>query len=155
MKRSLRHRVLWLAAVLIALAAAPAAHATSMSASTTAAAVKTRTGKLGTFLVDAKGRTLYLFKQDKTAKSTCSGACAAAWPPLLTGAEPKASGSARSGLLGTTRRSDGTMQVTYKGHPLYRFVKDTRPGDTKGHKLTAFGAAWYAVKPSGGRIGGY
>jgi predicted lipoprotein with Yx(FWY)xxD motif len=119
-----------------------------------AAALKTRHGKLGTFLVDGKGRTLYLFQKDTSTKSRCSGACATAWPPLLTTGKPKASGSARKALLGTTRRSDGTTQVTYKGHPLYRFAQDMKPGDTMGQGVTAFGARWYAVSTSGRRLGG-
>jgi predicted lipoprotein with Yx(FWY)xxD motif len=119
-----------------------------------AAALKTRHGKLGTFLVDGKGRTLYLFQKDTTTKSRCAGDCATAWPPLLTTGKPKASGSARKSLLGTTKRSDGTTQVTYKGHPLYRFVQDQKAGDTKGQGVSAFGAKWYAVSASGKRIGG-
>jgi predicted lipoprotein with Yx(FWY)xxD motif len=117
-----------------------------------AATVQARHGKLGTFLVDAKGRTLYLFEKDKTKKSTCSGSCAVAWPPLLTTGKPKAGGTTKASLLGTSRRSDGKTQVTYKGHPLYYFVMDKKAGDTKGQGLNAFGAKWYVLAPSGGKI---
>jgi predicted lipoprotein with Yx(FWY)xxD motif len=147
---SVRHCLIALAAAaIVALAAGSASHAANG-----AAAVKTRHGKLGTFLVDGSGRTLYLFRKDKSAKSTCSGACATAWPPVLTTGKPVASGSARKALLGTSKRSDGRTQVTYNGHPLYRFSQDHKAGDTKGQAVSAFGAKWYAVTPSGKRIGG-
>jgi predicted lipoprotein with Yx(FWY)xxD motif len=145
------HRLLIAMAVaaVVGLAVTATGHAAG-----SAAALKTRHGKLGTFLVDGKGRTLYLFQKDTTKKSTCSGACATAWPPLLTTGTPKASGSVRKALLGTTRRSNGTTQVTYKGHPLYRFVQDAKAGDTKGQGVNAFGARWYALSTAGRRIGG-
>jgi predicted lipoprotein with Yx(FWY)xxD motif len=119
------------------------------------ATVKTRHGKLGTFLVDGKGRTLYLFEKDKSAKSTCSGACATAWPPLTTTGKPKASGSAKASLLGTSKRSDGTTQVTYKGHPLYFFIQDKKAGDTKGQRVDGFGAEWYVLGASGKKLEGH
>ncbi|WP_405626498.1 hypothetical protein [Streptomyces sp. NBC_01396] len=115
--------------------------------------VKTATaGKLGTILVDAKGRTLYLFEADKSTQSTCNGSCAAAWPPLLTSGSPTAGGSAKSGLLGTTKRSDGKTQVTYHGHPLYGYAGDSKPGDTNGQDLNQFGAAWYVLDVSGQKV---
>jgi predicted lipoprotein with Yx(FWY)xxD motif len=116
------------------------------------ATVKTRHGELGTFLVDGKGRTLYLFEKDKTKKSTCSGACATAWPPLLTSGKAKAAGKAKRSLLGTTKRKDGKLQVTYKGHPLYFFYLDSKAGDTKGEGVNGFGAEWYVLAPSGKKI---
>jgi predicted lipoprotein with Yx(FWY)xxD motif len=134
---------------MVALAITSTGHAAG-----SATALKTRHGKLGTFLVDGKGRTLYLFQKDRTSKSRCSGDCATAWPPLLTTGKPKASGSVRKSLLGTSKRSDGKTQVTYNRHPLYRFVQDMKPGDTLGQGVSAFGAKWYAVSPSGRRLGG-
>jgi predicted lipoprotein with Yx(FWY)xxD motif len=133
------------AAVALSLAAVGVAHAAG-------AGVKTRHGKLGTFLVGTNGRTLYLFEKDKTKKSTCSGACATAWPPLLTTGKPKAAGKAKASLLGTTKRADGTRQVTYKGHPVYYFVQDKKAGDTNGEGVDGFGAEWYAMSPSGKKI---
>jgi len=138
------------AAVALCLAAGSVSHAAAASAT-----LKTRHGKLGTFLVDGKGRTLYLFQKDKTAKSTCSGACAENWPPLLTTGKASASGSARQDLIGTITRADGTIQVTYNDHPLYRFVNDKKAGDTKGQAVRAFGAKWYALTRGGRKIGGY
>ncbi|MFD9397131.1 hypothetical protein ACFWBB_42305 [Streptomyces sp. NPDC060000] len=115
--------------------------------------VKTATAdKLGTILVDAKGRTLYLFEADKSTQSTCNGACASAWPPLLTAGAPTAGGSAKSALLGTTKRSDGNTQVTYHGHPLYGYAGDSGPGDTNGQGLNQFGAAWYVLNVSGEKV---
>lgn len=113
------------------------------------ATVNTASGDLGTFLVGTDGRTVYLWEGDSGTTSKCTGACAGAWPPLTTTGAPQASGSAMASLLGTTKRADGAMQVTYNGHPLYYFVKDTGPGSTAGQEVDAFGAEWYAVAPSG------
>ena len=113
------------------------------------AMVNTASGDLGTFLVGTDGRTVYLWEGDSGTTSKCTGACAGAWPPLTTTGAPQASGSAMASLLGTTKRADGAMQVTYNGHPLYYFVKDTGPGSTAGQEVDAFGAEWYAVAPSG------
>src|SRR4051795_5122720 len=111
------------AAIALCLAVSSVGHAAAG-----ATTIKTRHGKLGTFLVDGSGRTLYLFQKDKTSKSQCSGDCATDWPPVLTTGKPKTSGSARKALLGTSKRSDGTTQVTYNGHPLYRFDEDKKAG---------------------------
>jgi predicted lipoprotein with Yx(FWY)xxD motif len=147
----MRHLVI---AVAVAVAVALAVSATGHAAGN-AATLKTRHGKIGTFLVDGHGRTLYLFQKDKTKRSRCSGACATDWPPLLTSGKAKASGSVRKALLGTTKRSDGKTQVTYKGHPLYTYAGDQKAGDTNGQGVSAYGAKWYAVTPSGTRVGGH
>ena len=123
---------------------------TAAAASPGAATVTTASaGDLGTILVDSTGRTLYLWKADTGSTSTCSGACAAAWPPLTTTGDAKAAGGARTADLGTTKRSDGTAQVTYHGHPLYLFAGDAKPGDANGEGSTGFGAAWYVLAPTG------
>ncbi|HMI70319.1 MAG TPA: hypothetical protein VK510_10025 [Solirubrobacteraceae bacterium] len=147
-----RLMVLALAAVLAASALTGLALAASSP--TKPATVKTRTaGNLGKIIVDGKSRTLYLFEKDKNGKSKCSGACATNWPPLLTKGKPKASGGVKASKLGTTKRSDGTTQVTYGGHPLYTFVADkNKPGSTKGEGLDAFGAEWYVVGTNGKKI---
>lgn len=103
----------------------------------------------GQALVDGSGKALYLFEKDTGTSSTCYDACATAWPPLLTSGKPTAGGKVQAGELGTTKRSDGTMQVTYHGHPLYYFFKDKAAGDIKGQGVDAFGAPWYLVTPSG------
>jgi predicted lipoprotein with Yx(FWY)xxD motif len=104
---------------------------------------------LGKVLVDSDGRTLYLFQKDATGKSACAAACAAAWPPLLAKGEPVVAQGLTSSKAGLTTRSDGTRQVTYNGHVLYRYLGDTHPGDANGQGLTAFGAAWFAVSSAG------
>jgi predicted lipoprotein with Yx(FWY)xxD motif len=111
-------------------------------------------GGLGKILVDARGRTLYLFEKDAGTRSTCSGACAAAWPPLRATGKPAAGAALSAANLGTTPRSDGKPQVTYNGHPLYLYSADQRPGDTNGQGLNAFGAAWYALSAAGQMITG-
>ena len=108
--------------------------------------------KLGKILVDSQGRTLYLFQKDAGTTSSCSGACAAAWPPLRSSGNPVVRGGATASLVGTTARSDGKPQATYNGHPLYRFVMDTTSGDTNGEGLTAFGGTWFAVSPAGNLV---
>jgi predicted lipoprotein with Yx(FWY)xxD motif len=135
----------------VASAGAVADAATSPAGQTTVA-THNAGGTLGTILVDSKGRTLYLFQADKSDKSTCTGGCAAAWPPLLTKGQPKAGTGAMGNLLGTTKRSDGTTQVTYGKHPLYFFVNDTKPGQTNGQGLNQFGALWYVVSPAGKQV---
>ena len=117
-----------------------------------AATISVRTTTLGQILVGGNGKSLYLFEADSGTQSTCSGACAQAWPPLTTNGAPKATASATPSLLGTTTRSDGTAQVTYAGHPLYSFVGDAKPGDTNGEGSTAFGAGWDVLSPAGIKI---
>jgi predicted lipoprotein with Yx(FWY)xxD motif len=127
-------------------AAAPA----SSAASSTVITTKTSSG--GAFLTNGAGRAIYLFMADSTGKSTCDGACAAAWPPVIAAGQPTASGGAQASDLGTITRSDGTKQVTYDGHPLYYFVGDTGPGTIKGQGVDGFGAKWWLVAPSGSSI---
>jgi predicted lipoprotein with Yx(FWY)xxD motif len=141
--------------VLIALAGALgmvgflAAVSIARSATRTAATVSLRQTKLGPVLVNSKGHTLYLFGKDRNAKSACSGSCATFWPPLLAQGRPSAGPGLRASLLGTTRRSNGNLQVTYNKHPLYTFVRDKLAGQTNGQGSLAFGAKWYAVSAKG------
>ena len=107
---------------------------------------------LGRVLVDGRGRTLYLFAKDKHGKSACIGKCVGFWPPLVTPGKPLATAGAKTSLLGTTRRADGRLQVTYNHHPLYTFVNDTRKGQTNGEEVDAFGAEWYAVSAAGAKV---
>ncbi len=117
-----------------------------------AATVSTRHTKLGTVLVDGRGRTLYLFEKDKATVSSCNGACASVWPPLITGAKSVAGGGLRAAKLGSIKRADGKTEVTYAGHPLYTYAGDAKPGDVKGQGLDQFGAEWYVLAPSGHKI---
>jgi predicted lipoprotein with Yx(FWY)xxD motif len=114
--------------------------------------VSLHTTSLGTFLTDGQGKTLYLFEKDTGTTSTCTGACASAWPPFTTKGAPQAGSGVNSSMLGTTTRSDGSTEVTYHGHPLYYFAGDPGPGTTKGEGLKAFGAGWYVVNAAGNKI---
>jgi len=136
--------------------AAPAAVPSPPPAAPAAAgsAINTGSTKLGQVLVDHNGLTVYLFLADKGTMSSCNSAgCVQYWPPVLTTGAPQAGSGVTASLLGTTARADGTTQVTYAGHPLYRFVNDKAPGDATGQDVNAFGAPWYVVSPSGAQIG--
>lgn len=107
----------------------------------------------GRFLVDARGQSLYLFEKDDRGESYCNGACAAVWPPLETSRAPQAGSGVDAGALGTIRRDDGDMQVTYDGHPLYYYAADaSTPGKTKGEDIDQFGDSWYLVDAGGKKI---
>jgi predicted lipoprotein with Yx(FWY)xxD motif len=134
-------------------AAGGSAYGGSKPASAQAAAtVATARTKLGTVLVDAHGRTLYLFEKDKGTASTCYGACAGVWPPLATGSTVMAGTGVAAAKLGSAKRSDGKTAVTYGGHPLYTYAGDSKPGAVQGQGLDQFGAQWYVVAPSGRKI---
>jgi len=144
---------------LTALGVVAGGSGASVSAPATAGAAKSHTGtvnvrttSLGKILVNSKGHTLYMFKKDKGTKSACTGACAAAWPPLRTSGKPTAGSGAKASKIGTTKRSDGKPQVTYNRHPLYTFVKDTKAGQTNGEGLTAFGGSWFGLSPAGSQV---
>ena len=159
MTRPFRLAALALASALVLAACGGSSSSSSTSTTTTATSsprpaslVATKTTSLGTFLVDAKGRTLYLWDADHGSKSTCSGACAQAWPPLTTTTRPKASGAVKASLLGTTTRADGAREVTYAGHPLYYYEGDTMPGQITGQGSDSFGSPWWVVSPKGKAI---
>ena len=132
-------------AVLVAVALTTVAFAASHGG----AVVKVGQSNLARVVVDAHGKTLYMWAHYKGHKSTCYGQCAVYWPPVYTAGKPVAGPGARSGLLGTTRRSDGRLQVTYHGHPLYRFVMDKKAGQTSGEGLTGFGGRWDPLSAAG------
>jgi predicted lipoprotein with Yx(FWY)xxD motif len=148
-----------------ATSAAPAASSSSTTATSTSSSASSSAApaakpvvlttkhdkKLGTILAaGSKKMTVYLFEADKGDKSHCSGACAGAWPPVIGTAT--AHGGAKASDIGTTMRSDGMTQVTYKGHPLYFFIKDKDDGDAYGQNSHAFGADWYVLAPSGNKV---
>jgi predicted lipoprotein with Yx(FWY)xxD motif len=120
----------------------------------TAAVVSTHSSPAGTYLTDAKGKTLYLWKADTGSSSNCSGPCAQVWAPLTTSGTPQASGGAQQSMLGTTSRSDGSTQVTYANHPLYYYTEDEKAGQMEGQGSNEFGNKWYIVGPSGSAITG-
>src|SRR6202045_2678874 len=109
---------------------------------------------IGQILVNSQGRTLYLFKADQGTKSACTGACAAAWPPLLVTGKPTVGSGVNASLLGTTTRPEGKTQVTYNGNPLHLFAPDQKAGETYGQGVSAFGAAWFALNSAGNQASG-
>jgi predicted lipoprotein with Yx(FWY)xxD motif len=125
-----------------------AASASSNSATKVGSASST----LGRILVDSHGRTLYLFAKDKKGMSSCYGVCAAYWPPLIASGKPHAVNGAKASLLGTTRRTDGRLQVTYRHHPLYRYAADSSRGQTNGQGLNQSGGLWWVLSPAGNKI---
>jgi predicted lipoprotein with Yx(FWY)xxD motif len=108
--------------------------------------------RLGKIIVDAEGRTLYDFVIDKGTTSVCYGACASLWPPYTTHGRPVAGKGVLPKLIGTTKRRDGSSEVTYAGHPLYYYAPDRARGQITGQALNQFGAPWYALGPSGTEI---
>jgi predicted lipoprotein with Yx(FWY)xxD motif len=144
--------------ILVTLAAAMgtigflAAGALAGNAARSNATVSLRSTKLGMILVSSKGRTLYLFRKDTNGRSACTSSCATYWPPLVSQGKPTAGAGVKASLLGTTRRSNGSLQVTYNKHPLYTFKLDTKAGQVNGEGSSNFGAKWYAVSASGAAV---
>jgi predicted lipoprotein with Yx(FWY)xxD motif len=126
-----------------------AAGSVASSATGSSGTVSLRKTNLGLILVNARGHTLYLFAKDRNARSSCNGSCARFWPPLLSRGKPTAGSGVNKSLLGRTRRSNGSMQVTYNKHPLYTYALDKRAGQTKGEGNSLFGAKWWAVSAKG------
>ena len=128
------------------LAASALAGGTDSQANAT---LSLRQTNLGEILVSAKGRTLYLFMKDAKGRSACSGSCATYWPPLTKTGTLTVGPGVKRALVGTTKRADGRLQVTYNKHPLYTFALDKSAGQTKGQGSRNFGAKWYAVSAQG------
>jgi predicted lipoprotein with Yx(FWY)xxD motif len=135
-----------------AFASIAAALAVANATKTSGATVAVAKSRLGSILVDSKGITLYDFVKDKGGSSSCYGACAALWPPLITKGKPHAGTGVRASLLGTTKRKDGKLEVTYNRHPLYYFVSDRKPGQTTGQGVNQFGSPWWVLSPAGKEI---
>jgi predicted lipoprotein with Yx(FWY)xxD motif len=117
-----------------------------------AATLKAGSSRYGKVLFDARGRALYTFAADRAKTSTCYGGCAAAWPPFTVNRAPKAGAGVHHGLLGTIRRTDGTLQVTYDGHPLYYFTGDKQPGQITCQNVSSFGGLWLVINPNGSPV---
>lgn len=145
---------MWTLGVTVALAAALTAALAAGHAGAAGSGAQVKVGKtaLGRILVNAQGRSLYMFAADKHGKSACYGSCAAYWPPLLTtGTHIRGTGVKQS-LLGTTMRKDGKRQITFDHHPLYTFVKDAKAGQTTGQGLNLSGGLWWVLSTSGAPI---
>jgi predicted lipoprotein with Yx(FWY)xxD motif len=127
--------------------------ATVSPAAASGISVTSKSGKLGTILAAGPKRlTVYMFEGDRGASSSCSGGCASVWPPVTSGGSPVASGQAQASDIGLVTRSDGSRQVTYKGHPLYFYARDGDQGDAYGQGIKGFGASWYVLTPSGKKV---
>jgi predicted lipoprotein with Yx(FWY)xxD motif len=150
----MKHSIKLFAALVIsaAFASIVAALAFANSTTTRGTTVAIAKSRLGRILVDSKGITLYDFVVDKHGTSACYGACAALWPPLLTKGKPHAGPGVRASLLGTTKRKDGKLEVTYNHHPLYYFVTDRKRGQTTGQGVNQFGGPWWVLSPAGKEI---
>jgi len=116
------------------------------------ALVRVRASRYGRILVDARGRTLYLFSSDAPQLTRCAGACAQAWPPFVAATGPGARQGRPSPGLGRVRRANGSLQVTYHGHPLYYYVGDRIPGQILCQNVEEFGGHWWVVSPDGRAI---
>jgi predicted lipoprotein with Yx(FWY)xxD motif len=126
------------------------AKATAVSTSPSSTVVTTRNeAGLGQILVDAQGRTLYLFAKDTGSSATCQGSCASYWPPVPVSGAPHAAGGAAAASIGIITGAGGSRQLSYARHPLYYFVGDSKAGQTKGQALDQFGAKWFVLNSAG------
>lgn len=112
--------------------------------------ITTGDSEFGPMLFDEKGQAIYIWQPEETTTAECYDDCAMAWPPVVTNGAPQASGAAKSDLLGTTQRRDGTTQVTYGGHPLYYYAHEA-PGEVKCHNISTHGGLWWVIQPDGNR----
>lgn len=132
---------------------APAAVTTpSPLPSSQPASLSIASSRYGKIIVDSSGRTLYLFDAERSTEPKCYGPCAAAWPPLSTATAPVSGSDLSQGLIATALRSDGSLQVTYNGHPLYYYVGDRAPGEIKCQAVFEYGGGWYVLDAQGNKI---
>lgn len=127
-----------------------AATATTAKAAPTGKAITTGRSQFGTILFDTRKQAIYIFENDAKNKSNCYGQCAKDWPPVYTKGKPRARGGVKQSLLGTTKRRDGRLQVTYRGQPLYYYV-DEGPGEVKCHNVFLNGGLWWVLGADGKR----
>jgi predicted lipoprotein with Yx(FWY)xxD motif len=137
---------------LMTTAAAATASVPTATASARGPKLKVISSDYGRILADGHGQALYLFTADKGKASTCAGDCATAWPPYIVKNAPTATSGARPGLVGATRRSDGKLQATYAGHPVYYYEGDRSPGEVNCQAAAEFGGYWYVVRSNGGAV---
>ncbi len=152
--RRLVPAALVIAALGFATSASAGGVAHTRARTATTATVSVRSTKYGNILVNSKGDTLYLWAKDKRNKTVCSDACEAVWPLVLVTGKPTAGPGVRASMLGTIAVSDSgsRRELTYNGHPLYRFASDVKPGDITGQGNPTFGAPWWLVSPDGNAI---
>jgi predicted lipoprotein with Yx(FWY)xxD motif len=128
--------------------AAPSSRPKPAAPRPTGPVITVRSSQYGPIIADGSNRTIYLFTSDRSTSSTCYGACAAAWPPVLTRGAPKPAGGL-GGSLGSAHRRGGALQVTYGGHPLYYYVGDTKPGEILCQNVDEFGGTWLVISRLG------
>lgn len=145
-------RSLALSALVVVVVLAGVAVSAAAIGSTGHPVVGMRATPLGSVLVAANGRTLYLFTADTSKASSCYGACAAVWRPLIAKGSVATGSGLKGSLVGTLERKDGTLQVTYAGHPLYFFARDAKAGQTKGQGSRNFGGRWFVLSPAGVKV---
>ena len=143
-----RSRTVWLRAAAMVAAAALAFVASAQAAPRAATRLSARSSEFGMAVFGPNGKVVYVFGADHGSTSRCYGVCATAWPPVLTGAAPVAGAGVQASLLGTTKRTDGALQVTYAGHPLYYYSADP-VGKVMCQHATMHGGLWLIVKPNG------
>lgn len=120
------------------------------SSQATGTIITTGSSEFGTMLFNEKNQAIYIWELEESSKAECYGDCAKAWPPVLTDGAPQASGEVKGDLLGTTKRNDGSTQVTYNGHPLYYYANED-PGEVKCHNIVTHGGLWWVIQPNGNR----
>jgi predicted lipoprotein with Yx(FWY)xxD motif len=152
MKRILGFTLATIGTAMLIVTIAQAGTTSRSHRQSTGALVSVRRTALGSILVDARGRTLYLFEKDRSGLSMCSSACTAYWPPLTSQGAPRAGSGVHKALLTLGKAHNGVRQVLYAGHPIYTFVGDKRAGQTSGEGLTNFGAGWYAIAANGQKV---
>lgn len=145
----MKRRLPGLTAGLVALSAVMLLACPAVSAQEAATVSISNSARLGQYLTDADGRTLYFFEGDSKGKSNCYKYCAEKFPPFTTKGALKAGSGIAAANLGTMKRSTGETQVTYDGHPLYYFTNDMQPGNTSGHSARISGESWFAIAPDG------
>ena len=144
----MRTRLVTASLLLVALTAAA-----RVNAATPRATVTAKSSSFGRILFDGRGYALYAFSRDPRGKSACLGACARAWPPYIVKSRARAGAGITARSLATTKRANGSLQVTYAGRPLYYYVGDRKPGQILCQNVTEFGGVWRVVRPSGHLVG--
>jgi predicted lipoprotein with Yx(FWY)xxD motif len=135
----------WVALAIAALVVAPAA----IPAGSAAPTLTVRSTTYGKVLFDGRGYVLYAFTRDRNGRSACYAACARAWPVYLAKSPLRAGAGVKRALLGTTKRRNGRLQITYAGRPLYYYVGDRRPGQITCQNVAEYGGTWLVVRPTG------
>src|SRR5712691_9764334 len=145
-------RMRLLLSVVLALAAGSASSAALASSHAARSTLTVGPSSYGRVLFDGRGFALYAFTRDPRGKSVCAGACAKAWPPYVVKTRPRAAAGVSARLLGTTKRSNGAVQVTYAGRPLYYYVGDRKPAQVLCQNVSEFGGIWRVIRPTGALV---